>query len=679
MNYSLSFSRSKVRYFRKWTNKGYGIFASLKVIVKICVISLSYSILVLPVSAVAQTDTLILGSDREIDEVVVSDSKRSTTFPELANAVVVITHEEFRSLPVATLQELLEQFASVDIRQRGGHGVQADLILRGGSFDQVLVLLNGVNITDPQTGHHNLNIPIDLQSIHKIEILQGPGARAYGHGAFSGAVNIITSPHGKTFADIALSVGENGLLKATSSTAFVNREAEFYIAGSTTKSSGFTENTDFAIHNLFAQAQIPVLSGLVDAQAGFQSKGFGAQSFYTPRFPEQYEKTSNYLLSATYLKKVGKTTFTPQVYYRLHNDRFELFRNQAPEWYAGHNYHTTRVYGGLIKFSHLGLHSKLNAGVEYRYEGILSNILGDVLVEPIKASGYDDVFYTKGKEREMKNLFADYTLYLSRLTLSAGVMLAHSNLFGFSLNRGADVGFSVTQKSKVYATYSRSTRFPTFTDLYYTGPTNTGNPNLKPEIADNYEIGVKYSNFLTSLNASTFYRNGKNVIDWVKKVDEEMWSTQNHTNLKTWGVETHISLKPELIKPFIKRITLGYTFLNTKKENNDELLSYYVLDYLKHKASISVNNTFWKNISSSLSLNWQDREGTYTEYPSGLERSYKPFFLVDLRISWEKNSLKLFGDVSNLLNKKYSDLGNVPQAGRWISFGVNYRFVKGKG
>lgn len=675
MNARVNHNRLAVKYFRKWSNKGYGIFASLRVVVKICVISVGYLLLVRPAAAVAQTDTLILSSDRELEEVIISDRKRASSFSELANAVVVISSEEFRSLPVASLQELLEHFASVDIRQRGGHGVQADLMVRGGSFDQVLVLLNGVNITDPQTGHHNLNIPIDLQSIHRIELLQGPGARAYGLGAFSGAINIITSPQGKSFADISSTIGQFGLMKLTSSASISSQKHEFYLAGSTSKSNGFMENTDFKLHNLFAQARFSILSGIFDSQIGIQDKGFGAQSFYTPRFPEQYEKTSTYFASISFTKKSGAVTFMPTAYHRLHNDRFELFRHDAPGWYTGHNHHSTSVSGILFRVSHLSSFGKLHAGLEYRNKGIVSNVLGDILDQPIAVNGFSSVEYTKGKTRNTSNLFTDYTLYFDPFTISAGILFAYSDAFGFAPNYGVDASWSFAKTAKGYVAFNRATRYPTFTDLYYSGPTNVGNPDLMPEIADNFEVGAKFNNSTTSFTVALFHRNGKNVIDWVKDVDAEKWTTKNHTELLTSGFESHISIKTEEIVPIVQRISLGYTYMNSGKAS-DNLLSYYILDYLKHKANLTVHHKIWGNFSSSWSAIWQDREGTFTDFSTGNELPYDSFFLINFRLNWERKSLKVYGDISNLLNTQFFDLGNVPQPGRWVTFGVYYRLCR---
>ena len=124
--------------------------------------------------------------------------------------VSVIPREEIEYAPVTSIQELLEYVAGVDVRQRGAEGVQADISIRGGTFDQTLILLNGVNITDPQTGHHNLNLPVSINQIERIEILEGPAARVYGPNAFSGAINIVTRQPDKTSWKLAIEGGSFG-------------------------------------------------------------------------------------------------------------------------------------------------------------------------------------------------------------------------------------------------------------------------------------------------------------------------------------------------------------------------------------------------------------------------------------------------------------------------------------
>lgn len=668
-----SFNVRKV-CFRKWGNKSYSVFSSLKALVKVGALSAAYSLVIVPKSSTfAQVDTIRVEKNIEIDEVVISSPMAASTYSELLRTVVVITAEEFSQLPASNLQELLENLASVDIRQRGGHGVQADLMVRGGSFDQVLILLNGVNITDPQTGHHNLNIPIDLESIQRIELLQGPGARVYGPGTFSGAINIITSTKGKNFARVSATAGQYGLFKTSSSAALSEKNVNIFLAASTMKSDGYTENTDFSIYNLFGHTTATLKMGTFDFQAGYQDKAFGAQSFYTPRFPEQFEETSTLFSSLSLNSKFNNISISPTVYVRTHNDRFELFRSQAPAWYRGHNYHNTLVYGGKLIFSSLNYFGRTRLGGEYRLEKILSNVLGEPLLIPKPIKGFADTTYTRGASRNLFNAFADHTFYLDRLTLSAGGLVSLSNSYGVNWNYGLDLSYRFWRDLSAIASYSNAIRFPTFTELYYSGPTNQGNVNLKPERANNFELGFKHIGSRVNSNITLFNRISEDVIDWVKKPDDEKWTTTNHTKINTSGLEAFVSIRTEEFITTIKSISLGYSYMNSDKQS-DSLLSYYALDYLRQKATLGISHGITKNLSASWSAIWQERAGTYTEYPSNLEKPYKPFLVLNLRVNYGVKPFKAFVDVSNITDKVYFDLGNIPQAGRWISIGLSYTF-----
>jgi iron complex outermembrane receptor protein len=658
-------------FFKKWSNKRYGIFASLKAVVKICVIPIGYVLLAKPTATFAQVDTLSVSKNIEMEEVVISTSKPATTYSELARVVAVISREEFSSAPISNLQELLESLTSVDIRQRGGHSVQADLVIRGGSFDQVLILINGINITDPQTGHHNLNIPIDLESIDRIELLQGPGARLYGPGAYSGAVNIITSTGKGNFAKVASTIGQYGLIKSNASASIANQRNRFYFSASSSKSDGYIENTDFNIANLFTHISHAGKTNSIDFQVGYQDKGFGAQSFYTPKYPEQYEKTETIFASVAYNQTISALTFLPSVYFRSHNDRFELFRNQKPLWYKSHNYHNTKVGGAKLEIVHISKLGRTRSGVEYRLESILSNVLGETLKNPKRIPNFSDTSYTKGKTRGLVNLYADHTIYKNQLTFSFGGLYSINNDYGNNWNYGCDISFRLWKSLSLFGSFNNAIRFPTFTDLYYNGPTNYGNINLKPEYADTYEVGFKKNGNGLNANLAIFHRRGRNVIDWVKMPEDEKWTTTNHTAINTSGIELNANFKLADIFPAIYYLNFAYQYIYSDKESG-ELISYYALDYLKDKVTLSLSHRVWSDFSANWTTIWQDRAGTYTHFASERELPFEPFLLINLRVTYSKNGFTTFADINNLANNSYFDLGNIKQPGLWISIGLSY-------
>jgi vitamin B12 transporter len=171
------------------SRKSYAAFNSLNKVIKICTLSIIYNIIASPGEMLGQriADTLQLNT-YELGDVIITAGRTPMEVQHVARIVSVITKSEIERAPVQCLNDLIRYVAGVDIRQRGPLGVQADISIRGGTYDQTLILLNGVTVNDPQTGHHNLNLPIDIESIERIEILQGPAAKSFGPNAFSGAV-----------------------------------------------------------------------------------------------------------------------------------------------------------------------------------------------------------------------------------------------------------------------------------------------------------------------------------------------------------------------------------------------------------------------------------------------------------------------------------------------------------
>ena len=153
-----------------------------------------------------------------ITEYTVSGERIKNTYQEEGKSVLIIDKEQLKNTPDVSVAEILVQHAGVDIRQRGANGVQADIGLRGSTFDQVLILLNGVRMSDAQTGHNSLNIPLDVSAIERIEIIKGAGARVYGQNSLAGVVNIITKNPKKTFTSLKLTAGDFNLWDYTVTT-----------------------------------------------------------------------------------------------------------------------------------------------------------------------------------------------------------------------------------------------------------------------------------------------------------------------------------------------------------------------------------------------------------------------------------------------------------------------------
>lgn len=660
-----------IRYFHKWSNKGYSILNSLKVAVKICVIPLTYSLVASPSVAVAQNDTSSISKHLDLNEVIVQEDVKAGAYSELTRVVSVVTQKEIQQVAASSLQDVLEKLVNVDIRQRGSHGVQADINFRGGTFDQVLVLLNGVNITDPQTGHHNLNIPIDLNSIQRIEILQGPGARVYGPGAFSGAINIITKPEPENSIKISSSAGEYNLFGGSIQSLMKTKNTSEVLSVSHSQSDGYMANTDFKNTNLFFHKNVISKLGDFSFFAGYQLKKYGATTFYSADYPNQFENTKTLVSSLEYDKKWNHHKIVVNGYLRKHWDRFELFRSNPAAWYVHHNYHLSTVTGSKVSYQFLTQSSKTQVGVEFRNENIISNKLGDTLSRPVKIEGSEGLFYIKGDNRFITNYFADQVFYFDRFSISGGFSYSYCSNFSGNWSYGIDASYNLINNIKIYSSANRSFRNPTFTDLYYEGPSNIGNRELKPETAITYEGGIKLDYKYISGDIGYFHRDGKNIIDWIMLPTEIKWTTRNFTSLSTDGVEIYLVSRLKGLIPLVNSVSANYSRYWVEKQKGD-FDSYYVLDNIKHNLSFGLNHQIVSKLSASWNFSWQDRAGEYYDVGK-VSKSYKPHWLIDLKLSWVATKYSIYVEGSNIFDKEYIDTGNVLQPGRWISAGFSFK------
>lgn len=613
----------------------------------------------------AQNDTIW------IDEVKIEANKTPTVYSESSRIVNVLTKAEIHQAPIQNVADLLEYAMNVDVRQRGYHGVQSDISIRGGSFDQTLILINGIPFNDPQTGHHNSDIPIDIENIEKVEILAGPGSRIFGPNAFSGAINIITSGDKKSNIKLGSSAGEHDLHSIFGSVniAFDNVTNKFSV--SRNSSNGYISNTDYEITNLFYNGGITFGNQSIQVQAAYQDKGFGANSFYTAAYPNQYEATSTLFLSGKWNggDKI-KRQFTG--YYKKHNDRFELFRNftDAASWYTGHNYHQTHVYGFEGNANTVTGLGKTALGVAYKQEKIYSNVLGLEMDKPKEVKGEDNAFYTKSDERENLSFFIDHAYHAEKFSISGGVMANWNSAFDWEIFPGIAASYYLSKRFKVFASVNKSYRIPTFTDLYYDGPTNIGNPDIQPEDAVTIEGGFKYLTNKLVMEIAYFDRNGNNIIDWVKLNSTDEWMSRNITELDTRGIEFSFIANKKMFTSisFINHLRMSYAYIDVKKSSGD-YISKYALDYLKHKLNVNLNHSIISNLTLNWQLSYQDRAGTYSDFNSKKETAYDPFVILDARLNWEFENWNVYLEAANILDEDYFDIGNVSMPGRWIRAG----------
>lgn len=617
-----------------------------------------------------KADTLLY-----LNEVVVTASRTETPFSQALRTLVVSTSSDIRLAAAGDASGLLETATGADMRQRGAPGQQTDVSLRGGTSDQTLVLINGVNVSDPQTGHHSMDLPFDMSAVKRIELLMGPAARIFGPNAFNGVVNLIMKDPAENSVSARLCAGSYHYNSEGLSFSLKGRSLSDYFSVSRTASDGYLDNTDFKNLSIFNRAVLSAGSKKYELQTGYASKAFGANSFYSSKFPNQFEETRTIFAS---LRAEVADGIAPVFYWRRHYDRFELFRDKAPSWYAGHNYHRTDVIGSDMNYViGKGRYFTTSAGYNFRYEGIVSNRLGEKLEQEKPVSGADGVYYNFGASRMNAGILAEESFSGGKWNVTGGALLnffSGTNGNDITVYPGLDAGYSLSNSAKLYASVNRTLRQPSFTDLYYSDAVSVGNPDLHPEKAWAFETGVKYYRGCFSARVAIFERLGKDMIDWVRPGDEEKWHVMNFTEVNISGFEVSGQYDFERNgSRFLKSIRAGYAWLHADKSSSG-YQSKYLLDILRNKADIVISHSIGRKITACWSASWQDRAGGFIRYSGGIpetsESPYPDVFLLDGKIIYTYRSLQLFVEALNMADVKYYDVSNVEQPGRWLRAGI---------
>ncbi len=585
-------------------------------------------------AAFSQQDTA-----RVLQHVVIQTNRIQTGFDETAASVIVISAEDLKQAPAISVSDLLHYVAGVDIRQRGAHGVQADAGIRGSTFDQVLILINGIKISDAQTGHHSLNLPIDADNIERIEILKGPAARIFGQNAFAGAINIITKNPDKAFIKMQAIGGGNGLGGFRISAAQTSANVKHYLSAARDFSDGYQYNTAYTINNFFYQAQVNTQAGKLSVLAGYTDRAFGANGFYaSPAAREQHETIQTSLAAVTLqTQPTASVAVTHRVYWRRNEDEY-IYNRFNPTAYR--NLHLNNTVGYEANATITNRYGITGLGIDVNQLWLRSTNLGN-------------------RERTVATMFAEHRIEVNkRFHITPGVQLNYYSDFGTNIFPGVDAGFTLTPAISVFANAGYTYRVPTYTDLYYSDPANLGNPDLKPEYAISYEGGLKLTQSKKLHGQiSYFVRNGKRIIDWTKLQESDPWRPDNLIGINTSGVDLNFTWKPAAAF----QLTGGYTYLEADKVT-DLGFSRYALENLQHQVLAGITLFYTKTISHSINYRYCDRA------------NLPDYHLVDTRLMWQGKTFGAFTDLTNIFDVSYKETNLVTMPGRWFKLGVSYRF-----
>ena len=578
-----------------------------------------------------------------LDEVVVLSTKIDLPFSKNFRTVKIISSEDIKNSPVTNVSDLLQEITGIDVRRRGVGGVQGDLYIRGGGFDQTLLLVDGMKMDDVQTGHHTLNMILPLYLIERIEIIKGPAARIFGQNAFNGAINIVTKEFEGEKRTVNLNLNELSYgsfeqKNISLSTKIIGEKIKSLISYSGNRSDGYRHNTDFKKNNYFIKTSFNSNNSPVDVIASFTENKFGANGFYaSPSATEQYEETQASLLGITTTINSEKLSITPRLYWRRGQDEYIYIRDN-PSVYR--NLHKTNKVSAELSGSYFSNSGVTGFGLDLSTVNISSNNLGE-------------------HNRTTVNLFADHTFKLldQKLVVSPGIALSYFSDMSFHSFPGIDLGYNVSSNFKLYSNIGKTYRIPTYTDLYYSDRTTVGNENLNPESATSTEFGLKYNTSNFKFSTALFNRNAKNIIDYVKQNEDDLWKAVNIGSLSTSGFEVDMSyrFKSSYSLSNDNSISIGYTNIKDDNYVSDINFSKYSLNSLKHHFISKFNLNYIKNINHSIIYKYAERS------------DQSNYSVLDSKIRYKKG---VFIYVNNILDEIYSETNLVPMPGR--SFLIGY-------
>lgn len=578
----------------------------------------------------------------QLDEVIITSGRIDIPFSENSRTITVITAQEIQTSGVTNVTDLLQQYAGLDIRRRGTVGMQSDLYIRGGSFDQTLLLVDGIKLEDSQTGHHTMNMALPIEVIERIEIIKGPAARIFGQNAFTGAINIVTKKNADKANSLGYQLGSFGQQNVTGTLGKDFKNSTILGHVSVNTSDGYRYNTDFQNQNYFLKGSINKNLNPIDIIGYFTERKFGANGFYaSPSAINQYEETQTSLVGVSTAFSSGKFKINPRVYWRRNQDMY-VFVRENPSIYR--NLHISNKIGVEVNTSYESNLGITGFGIDVAKVYLRSNNLGD-------------------RKREMINVFLEHKFkgLNNKMDITPGIAVNYFSDFKFHAFPGIDIGYKINDMLKVYGNLGYTYRIPTYTDLFYSDPTTLGNENLDPEEAFSQELGLKYFDSQFNATFALFNRDSNHLIDYVKENENDKWQATNIRELNTFGYEVSTSYNFVVIG-FEQKLSLGYTFIEDEVKDLDINFSRYSINSLRHQLTSTIKTQFFNNLFQSITLKHAKRT------------SGDSYTVVDASATLKVEGLEISAIANNILNTDYTETNLVPMPKGNLLFSLKYRF-----
>ncbi|WP_420146658.1 TonB-dependent receptor plug domain-containing protein [Spirosoma sp.] len=631
--------------------------------------------------------TIATDTTKNLAPVYVTASRLQQTATELGRNVTILPGRDISRFPVNSLDDLLRVLPSIDVQSRGSFGAQADITLRGSTFNQVLILIDGMRINDPLTGHFAGYFPITPAEIEQIEIVRGAGSAVYGPDAVGGVINIVT----KTFAvrtqqasvtegQATLQRGEWNLWNVNaggfrqtqklrvSGGVLVNTTSGQALAAPSTQRN----DVDLKTYSLSGSYSFTPKISLA-ARAAFDRRDFNAQWFYTTSTADQARENTlrNLYQGQLRIRESARQQTEVQFTHIYSTDRYVFNPDPA---FVPSNHQMQFTLAQINHFMQLNDHWKASVGGQYDNRQIESNDRGN-------HSTWHGGLY---------GILTAQTTF--GLTATGSLRFDSDQSFGQEWVPQLNLSYSPLAKLVLRGSVGKSIRAADFTERYTSnnlpGPLSSGRniglPNLQAERALNAELGADWMPTSgVTVKATGFLRNGTNLIDYVSLSGEEVIRqtglsnvatdrtyrlAQNLFRVETRGVEVELWVKQHLGAKIMLDFMGGYTHLNTASP----VASQYLANFARHQLNSSLILTSGR---FNISLTGQYKVRNQAAAEAINRRLTTDYKVIHAKAEYALIPRQLYvtAQIQNLFNEQYADLLGAQMPGRWAMGGLRWQ------
>ena len=625
---------------------------------KIFIVALSLSSAAL---TYAQPTIPVTEQPNEVSPLVIVQDKRTPQSPLNSTNTTIITQEEIQKMPVRNVAEVLMNVAGVDVRSRNPFA-QNDISLLGASFDQVLILIDGIPMRDPQTGHHQMNLPVDLSQVERIEVFKGSAARIYGAGALAGAINIVTKTPESNSIQVLSTWGSNFEKDSLSGETYnsnVQQIAVGLVKGNwghniqirRLYSNGYAFNTRTEQQAIFSNSHWTSNDKKASVQFinGYLNNSFDAKDFYASPWDENaFEQVQTFFSGINGKIEKEGWVIVPRGYFRYNDDHY-IFIKENPSYYE--NNHFSNTAGIELHASHANPWGLWGVGVENRSDWIRSNNLGK----------HDRQFYS-GYIEQRFNQWNQWKMII-------GLNVQFSNMSHPMNNSSNGIKYYPAidiQHNKgngtLFGHVGSGSRLPTYTDWFYSGMGNLGNASLLPENAITAESGYQYKWKGLFVQASYFYRKVQNQIDYVKDSNSGNYVASNLNTCQFTGSELALKWNNRVKSNgfYVSNVSLRNTILSNDIQF-EGVSSRYVNEHLSNQTVFQLGLGAGNHVQQQYIVRRIQRMNQSA-----------PVVVIDIRTQYQNENWTVFADVSNLTDENYRLSGFVTMPGRYFNLGVQY-------